>query len=161
MRIFQIFVLSLLFISGKSQVSQNTEFERSKGKWPPPISNFSKYINFKERISVSYIEIPDQGLSIVPGQNDSVKSVFKGKVISVFRFSNVFAVMTNYGDYFITYAYLDSPVVKKGDQVTEGEFLGMLSIPYRQLELMLTDSRDKEFDPYEWFKWPDAKNGKN
>jgi murein DD-endopeptidase MepM/ murein hydrolase activator NlpD len=161
MRLIQTFAFALLLNSGKSQVSQNTEFKQSKGKWPPPISNFSKFINFKERVSASYFEIPHKGLSIVPGQNDSVKSVFKGKVISVFRFSNVFAVMINYGDYFITYAYLDNPVVKKGDQVKEGEFLGLLSSPYRQLELMLTDRRDKEFDPYEWIKWPTVKNGQN
>jgi hypothetical protein len=65
--------------------------------------------------------------------------------------------MTNYGDYFITYAYLDSPAVKKGDQVIEGEFLGFLSSSTRQLELILTDKRDKEFDPFEWIKWPNAK----
>lgn len=161
MRLLQTVIFALLLISGKSQVYQNIEFEQSKGKWPPPISNFAKYINDKERNSGFQFEISHKGLTIVPGQNDSVKSVFKGKVISVFRFSNFLAVMTNYGDYFITYAYLDSPVVKKGDQITEGEFLGLLSSAHGQLELMLTDRKDKEFDPYEWIKWPDAKNVKN
>jgi murein DD-endopeptidase MepM/ murein hydrolase activator NlpD len=160
MRLFTIFVLLLFTISGKSQNAQNTEFEQSKGKWPPPITHYAKYINDEERNSNSD-EIGHKGITIIPNQNDSVRAVFKGKVVLVFPIGNSFTVMTNYGDYFITYVNLDSPNVKKGYQVSEGEFLGLLSNSDRKLELMLTDRRDKEYDPFEWIKWPAAKNGKN
>ena len=159
MRLFQTFAFTLLLISGKAQVSQNIEFEQSKGKWPSPISNFSKYINEEERNSTSS-EIEHKGITIFPNNNDSVKSVFKGKVVLIFPIANSFAIMTNYGDYFITYVNLDSPNVKKGDQIAQGEFLGLLSASNRQLELMLTNRKDQEFDPFEWIKWPANQNGK-
>lgn len=158
MRLFIMSVFLIFSISGKSQVSQNIEFEQSKGKWSPPISDYAKYINDEERNS-GYHEIFHKGLTIFPNQNDSVKAVFKGKVVLVFPIANTFTVMTNYGDYFITYSNLDSPSVKKGNLVSEGQFLGLLSKTARQLELMLTNRRDNEFDPFEWIKWPDPKNG--
>jgi murein DD-endopeptidase MepM/ murein hydrolase activator NlpD len=160
MRFCLMFVFLLFSSSGKSQASQNLEFEQSKGKWPIPISHYAKYINDEERNSTSN-EIGHKGITIIPNQNDSVKAVFKGSVVLVFPIGNSFVVMTNYGDYFITYSNLDSPHVKKGDEVSQGEFLGRLSGSNRQLELMITNRRDKEFDPFEWIKWPDAKNGKN
>ncbi len=160
MRLYTVFAFLLFSISVKSQASQNMEFEQSKGKWPIPISNYAKYINDEERNSTS-TEIGHKHITIIPNQNDSVKAVFKGQVVLVFPIENSFVVMTNYGDYFITYSNLDSPHVKKGDEVSQGEFLGRLSPSNRQLELMLTNRRDKEFDPFEWIKWPAAKNGKN
>ncbi len=160
MRFEIMFVFLFFSTSGKSQASQNIEFEQSKGKWPIPISNYAKYINDEERNSTSN-EIGHKGITIIPNQNDSVKSVFKGSVVLVFPIGNSFVVMTSYGDYFITYSNLDTPHVKKGDKVSQGEFLGRLSPSNRQLELMLTNRQDKEFDPFEWIKWPNAKNGKN
>ena len=93
MRLFQTFAFILLFISGKAQVSQNIEFEQSKGKWPSPISNFSKYINEEERNSTSS-EIGHKGITIFPNNNDSVKAVFKGKVVLIFPIANSFAIIT-------------------------------------------------------------------
>ncbi len=154
MRYFPMFIFLVFSISGKSQITQNQEFEQSKGKWPPPISNFKKFINDKERNAGFHFEVPHKGLTILPDENDSVKAVFKGKVISVFRVGDSFALMTRYGNYFITYVNLDSPGLKKGDMVTQGEFLGLLSRTNRQLELMLTNEKDKELDPFEWIQWP-------
>jgi murein DD-endopeptidase MepM/ murein hydrolase activator NlpD len=156
MRLFTIFVFLLFSLSGKSQVSENTEFEQSKGKWPTPIANFAKYINDEERNSTSN-EIGHKGITFIPNQNDSVKAVFKGRVVLIFPIANSFAVMTNYGDYFITYLNLDSPNVKKGDLIVQGKFLGHLSNSPRQLELVLTNRNDKEFDPYEWINWAATK----
>jgi hypothetical protein len=156
MRLIKISLFLLISFSVKSQTAQNIEFEQSKGKWPPPITNFAKYINDEERNSTSN-EVGHKGITIIPNQNDSVKAVFKGKVVLIFPIANSFAVMTNYGDYFITYVNLDSPKVKKGDRIAQGEYLGHLSNSPGQLELILTNRNDKEFDPFEWIKWPDAK----
>ncbi|HLA59821.1 MAG TPA: peptidoglycan DD-metalloendopeptidase family protein [Puia sp.] len=156
MRLFQTFVFIFFLISGKSQVSQNIEFEQSKGKWPFPILHFTKFINEEQRTS-TVNDFAHKGIIFIPNQIDSVKAVFKGVVITIFPLGDDFVVMTNYGDYFISYVNLDKPTVKKGDLINQGQFLGILSTSPGQLELMLTNRNNKEFDPYEWFNW-DAKH---
>ena len=152
MKLFQTIAFILFLLTGKSQVSQNAEFEQSKGKWPVPVVHFAKYINDEQRNSNSN-EPGHKGLVIVPKQNDSVKAVFKGTVVTIFPIGDAFVLMTSYGDYFISYVNLDKPSVKKGDVINQGQFLGVISHSSGQLELMLTNRNDKEFDPYEWINW--------
>jgi hypothetical protein len=155
MRLFQIFAFTFLLISSKSQVSQNIEFEQSKGKWTFPISKFIAYVKEEGRKSTAN-DFDHKGIIFFTNKDDSVKASFKGKVALIFPVGDCFALMTKYGDYFITYVNLDSPVVKKGDNVSQGQFLGFLVRGYEKLELTITDHNAKEFDPYKWFKWPSS-----
>jgi hypothetical protein len=71
----------------------------------------------------------------------------------MFPVGDSYAFMIKTGDYFITYLNIDHPAFQRGDSVKTGQFLGLLyhdASPY-QLELMLNNKNDKEFDLYEWF----------
>jgi len=157
MRLFQTFVFALLLISGKSQSSQNTEFERSKGEWPFPVSNFIKYIDDGEKKN-GFCHIGSRGITFFSVNTDSVKSVFKGKIISIFHVGDGFAIISRYGDYFIGYSIIDCPTVKKGDFILQGQYLGRTLRDWNQLFLTLHNRNDKEFDPCNWFKWASIEN---
>src|ERR1700733_8876741 len=136
MRLFQTVVFVLLIISGKSQVFQNIEFEQSKGKWGFPISTFIAYKKEEGRMSTTN-DFDHKGIIFFTNKDDSVKATFKGTIALIFSVGDCFALMTKYGDYFITYVNLDSPIVKKGDNVTQGQFLGVLARGYEKLELSI------------------------
>jgi hypothetical protein len=155
MRLFQTIVYMLLLISGKSQVSQNIEFEQSKGKWPFPVSNFTKYKDDGEKKN-GFCQIGSRGITFFTPNVDSVKSVFKGKIISIFPVGDGFAIISNYGDYFINYSIIDSPLVKKGESLEKGQYLGCTLKDCSQLFLTLSNRNGKEYDPYKVTQRPNA-----
>ena len=117
----QVFIISLLILS-KSLFSQNAKdlaFEHSKATWPFPISNFTSFVSEESNNNESN-DIGHKGIIFFSGTADSVKAVFEGKVEIAFPVGEGFAIIVNYGDYFITYINLDSPAVKQGDLFGKG-----------------------------------------
>jgi murein DD-endopeptidase MepM/ murein hydrolase activator NlpD len=159
MRIVLIF--SLLIFS-KSLLSQNrldSAFEQSKASWPFPVSNFTRFSSEESNNSESS-DIGHKGIIFFSGSADSVKAVFKGKVETTFPVAAGFAIIVNYGDYFITYINVASPVVKPGDPILQGQFLGYLPAGNMQIKLVVTTRNNNEYDPYDWFKWTKDKESK-
>ncbi len=147
-----ILLFSASFLIGFAQSKESIEFEKSKGTWPMPISNISKYVierDFNSRLTA--INTPH--IIFTPGQNDSVKAVFKGTVDAVFSVGDYFTINIKYGDYFISYNDIDSPFVKKGDHINAGKYIGSLRKDNRQLEILIFNVHDHLFDPYPWFRW--------
>lgn len=153
MKLFTIFILLLITVPVSAQSIKNIEFEKSKGHWPFPISCFSQYISTEDYSSLCCDDLPMKNIVFFAGKNDSVNAVFKGSVQTVFSIGDCFAVMVRFGDFYITYAYLDSPNVKKGDHITQGQYLGLLTQSCNELELLLSNKNDQLFEPCEWFNW--------
>jgi murein hydrolase activator len=147
-----LITFSISFFVGHAQKKESSEFEKSKGTWPMPFSNVSKYIIEKD-FNSHVIAVNTPHIIFTPSQNDSVKAVFKGDVDAVFSVGDYFAINIKYGDYLISYNNIDSPFVKKGDHITTGKYLGSLRPDNMQLELLIFNSHDHLFDPYPWFKW--------
>jgi murein DD-endopeptidase MepM/ murein hydrolase activator NlpD len=157
----QAFIFTLLILS-KSLFSQNAKdlaFEQSKATWPFPISNFSSFISEESNNNESN-DIGHKGIIFFSGATDSVKAVFEGKVEITFPVSSGFAVIVNYGDYFITYINLDSPAVKRGDLVRQGQWIGNLPRGNKQIKLVITTRNNNEYDPYDWFRWTKEEESK-
>jgi septal ring factor EnvC (AmiA/AmiB activator) len=149
-----VFIFSLLIFSNSllSQAIQDAAFEQSKATWPFPISNFTRF-NSEESSTSESNDIGHKGIIFFSGTPDSVKAVFKGRVETTFPVGAGFAVIVNYGDYFITYVNIDHPAVKPGDFILQGRWLGNLPQANKQIKLLLTTRNNNEYDPYDWFKW--------
>jgi hypothetical protein len=157
----QVFIFSLLILS-KSLFSQNAKdltFEHSKATWPFPISNITSFVSEESNNNESN-DIGHKGIIFFSGKADSVKAVFEGKVEIAFPVGNGFAVIVNYGDYFITYINLDSPAVKPGDLIRQGQWMGNLPSGNKQIKLVITTRNNNEYDPYDWFKWTKEEESK-
>jgi len=72
-------------------------------------------------------------------------------VQSVFNVGDVSAVMIRHGKYFTTYSNLSTVSVSKGQTVKTGQLLGKLG-DLGQLEFVLSDEKDKVFDPERWLR---------
>jgi|SRR5580704_16057461 murein DD-endopeptidase MepM/ murein hydrolase activator NlpD len=148
------FIFSLLILSKSlfSQSARDLTFEHSKATLPFPISNFSSFISEESNNSESN-DIGHKGIIFFSTNIDSVKAVFKGKVEITFPVGSGYAIIVNYGNYFITYFNLDSATVKPGDPILQGQWLGNLPPGNKQIKLVITTRNNKEYDPNEWFKW--------
>jgi hypothetical protein len=157
----KVFIFSLLILS-QSLFSQNAKdltFEHSKATWPFPISNITSFVSEESNNNESN-DIGHKGIIFFSGKADSVKAVFEGKVEIAFPVGNGFAIIVNYGDYFITYINLDSPAVKPGDLIRQGQWMGNLPSGNKQIKLVITTRNNNEYDPYDWFKWTKEEESK-
>jgi Peptidase family M23 len=152
MRLLFIFSLLILSKSLLSQSVQDSAFEQSKATWPFPITNFSRFSSEENNTSESN-DIGHKGIIFFSDTPDSVKAVFKGRVETTFPVGAGFAIIVNYGDYFITYINLDRPAVKPGDPILQGQWLGHLPQANKQIKLVITTRNNREYDPYDWFNW--------
>ncbi len=84
-----------------------------------------------------------------------VKAVFDGIVAATFVVGDQFCVVVRFGNYYIAYFHLVNPIVKKGDAVRKGQYIGELCTDddnVYELQIMLY-SKSKEMNPYQWFAW--------
>ena len=93
----------------------------------------------------------NQGITIESSPGTSVTAVFDGEVQGVFFVGDVSAVMIRHGKYFTTYSNLSSVAVSKGQAVKMGQLLGKLA-DIGQLEFVLSDEKDRLFDPEKWLR---------
>jgi len=156
-----VFIFSLLILSKSllSQSVQDSDFVQSKATWPFPIANFTHFSSEESSTSESN-DIGHKGIIFFSGIPDSVRAVFKGKVETTFPVGAGFAIIINYGDYFITYVNLDRPAVKPGDPIIQGQYLGLLPQANKQIKLVITTRNNNEYDPYDWFKWTKDKESR-
>lgn len=149
-----IFLLvQLLPLLLSAQVDSTTLFERSKKTLSHPLSSFKKLINY-DSIKNKIQGDPIIGNTYYTDKEDSVRSIFEGTVIAVFRIQDEYAVVSKVGIYYITYSGLKMPFVKKGDVVKKHCFLGILARNQDrdcQLELLMSRG-DKYLDPMKWIK---------
>jgi hypothetical protein len=86
-----------------------------------------------------------------------VLAVFGGLVVGVFNIGDVSGIMTQFGDYFITYGYVTKSYVKKGDSIEAGQTIASLDSNSNYwsmgLDKIISDKNDKSFDPEKWFDW--------
>ena len=76
---------------------------------------------------LSKVKIDNLGIDIEVPAGSSARSVFEGKVTSIFRldgFHNV--VIVRHGEYLTVYAGLSDLRVRKGDNVATGQTLGTI-----------------------------------
>src|SRR5450755_3375726 len=138
-------VAKTIFIT-KADVELSDNFEKDKGHLPWPIASGTIAMRFGPHEYIPGIIHNNQGITIESSPGTSVTAVFDGDVQSVFNVGDVSAVMIRHGKYFTTYSNLSTVSVSKGQTVKTGQLLGKLG-DLGQLEFVLSDEKDKVFDP--------------
>jgi len=105
----------------------SSSFEGNKNKLPWPVeSGFiaSKFGKHPHPV-LKNITIENQGIDIQTRKNESVKSVFNGKVATVAFVPGMNSVViVQHGDYYTLYAKLKSVDVKKGQEIKSRDKIG-------------------------------------
>lgn len=149
-------LLAFLFVTFNSfsQKSDTKLFEKTKGNLPFPVCNIYDVSDIRCARFGKKIHDPFNNISFTTDSAAEVRSMHKGKVSGVYVIGNGYAVVTNFGDYFITYYPLVKPKLKKGDTVSYGQPIARISSMDNPREINILISRNTTFiDPYKWFRW--------
>jgi septal ring factor EnvC (AmiA/AmiB activator) len=139
------------FFNTTADIALSGNFEKDKGHLPWPIASGNIAMRFGPLEYIKGIVHNNQGITIESAAGTSVTAVFDGDVQSVFNVGDVSAVMIRHGKYFTTYSNLSSVSVSKGQSVKMGQVLGKLG-DIGQLEFVLSDDKDRLFDPERWLR---------
>ena len=135
----------------RADVALSDNFEKDKGHLPWPIASGTIAMRFGPHEYIKGIVHNNQGITIEAAPNSSITAVFDGQVQNVFNVGDVTAVMIRHGKYFTTYCNLSTVAVSKGEMVKTGQLIGKLA-EIGQLEFVLSDEKDRLFDPEKWLR---------
>jgi hypothetical protein len=157
-----ISILLILFglsfdTTGQSKADSNKIFLNSKGHLSLPLSYFTSVMTENQRYSY-FGGCSGHGIEFYTDRATSpILAVFDGVVIGIFPVGNHSAIMTKFGDYFITYDEVAKSYVKKGDLVEAGQIIASLDSNLNHLGtglgIIISDKNGKCFDPEKWFNW--------
>lgn len=146
--------LLLLSFNSFAQKNDTKLFEKTKGKLPFPVCNMYGVSDIRCARFGKEINDPFNNISFTTDSAAEVRSVHKGKVKAVYVIGSGYAVVTSFGDYFITYYPLAKPRLKKGDTVSPGQPISRISTVENPREINILISKKTTFiDPYQWFRW--------
>ena len=134
-----------------ADVALSDNFEKAKGHLPWPVESGTIAMSFGRHEYLHGLTHDNPGITIETTAGTTVKAVFNGEVQNVFNVSDVVAIMVRHGKYFTTYSNLTGVTVTKGQQVKTGQVLGKVS-EIGQLELIVSDEKDHNFDPERWLR---------
>ena len=135
----------------RADIALSGNFEKDKGHLPWPIASGTIAMRYGPHEYIKGVVHNNQGITIESSPGTSVTAVFDGEVQGVFFVGDVSAVMIRHGKYFTTYSNLSSVAVSKGQAVKMGQLLGKLA-DIGQLEFVLSDEKDRLFDPEKWLR---------
>jgi septal ring factor EnvC (AmiA/AmiB activator) len=135
----------------RADLAMSDNFEKNQRHLPWPVDAGNVSMHYGLQSYVGNIRYNNQGITIDANAGTPVKAVFEGEVQSVFTVGDVTAVMLRHGKYFTTYSNLEAVSVSKGQAVKTGQLLGKIS-DIGQLEFILSDDKDRKFDPERWLR---------
>lgn len=108
-------------------VKLSASFEGNMGKLPWPVQNgrVSNHFGRQAHPVLKGVFVDNLGIDISTIQNEQVKAVFGGKVITVAEVPGMHKiVMVQHGEYFTVYAKLRDVVVKTGEEISVKQIIG-------------------------------------
>jgi len=145
-------IFEQFFTVSFAQKSQNSQFEKSKGKLPFPVCTVYRH----NAISCKKCDIIPSPYSITFSTDSAaeVRAIYDGIIVRIFSLEDDYAVVTKFGDYYITYYPLTDPVLKRGDLVLCGQPISRIGSSDDAPVVNIVMSKTTTFiDPYRWFKW--------
>lgn len=139
--------------SEKLLLSGNFAANAKKLPWPVARGEIVSHFGKQAHPVLKGVTVENLGVDIVTMKEESVRSVFAGKVVtiaSVPGLNNV--VMIQHGEYYTVYARLKSVQVKNGQEVAAKEPLGLVSTDkdgQSQLQFQIWKNNEK-LDPEMW-----------
>jgi murein hydrolase activator len=134
-----------------ADIALSGNFEKDKGHLPWPIASGTIAMRYGPHEYIKGIVHNNQGITIEAAANSSITAVFDGQIQNVFNVGDVTAVMIRHGKYFTTYSNLSTVSVTKGEMVKTGQLIGKLA-DIGQLEFIISDEKDRLFDPEKWLR---------
>jgi len=113
------FLLSFNGVAVFGQKDSSKIFEDSKGTWNYPVSKCYEVFAHSGGLDSGDI---GKGASFFTDSVCGVNAVFGGRVETIMKDDN-YTVMIEYGKYFILYAGLTRPILKRGDIVKAGQII--------------------------------------
>jgi hypothetical protein len=157
--IFGFLMLLAIWSGAKAQSrgDSNKIFLSSKGHWSLPLSYITSVMTENQRYAY-FGGCSGPGIEFYTDRPTSpVLAVFGSVVIGVFIVGDESAIMTRFGNYFITYVDITKSYVKKGDRIEAGQSIASLDSNSNHwgmgLGIIISDKNDKNFDPENWFDW--------
>jgi hypothetical protein len=156
MRIVKIILTLIMFASivpySFSQKAETWQFEKIKGKLPFPVCSVYGFSDLK--CNKGPICTPRKNITFITDSAAEVRAIHNGQVCAVYNIEKEYAVVTRFGDYYITYYPLTKTKLKKGDTIINGQPLAKISSADNAREINILMSKNTKFiDPYKWFKW--------
>ncbi len=106
-------------------LSDNFAGNRSKLTWPVASGFISRGFGKQPHPVLKKVIWENKGVNIQTNEDESVRSVFDGKVSAVLEVPGLNnAVLVNHGDYFTVYANLKEVIVKPGQSLKHKDQLG-------------------------------------
>jgi murein hydrolase activator len=150
-----IYLLMISSLSVLGQMDSAKLFESSKGKWPTPVSRFFKIYeneNLKHFASNQF----DSTLRIITDSSYQVKAVHDATVTAIIEVDGEYTVLTNFGNYYISYSRLTRPNLVKGEYIKAGQQLGQVMKDWTEnnytLEIALSKGT-KQLNAEDWIDW--------
>jgi murein hydrolase activator len=133
----------------------SASFASNLGKLPWPLERgvISETFGVHQHPVLKNVKTKNNGLNINTSENEDVRAVFKGKVVSVAMISSSnIAVIIKHGEYFTVYSNLDKVYVKQGDDVDTKQLIGKVHTSLKgKTELNFQVWKGKEIqDPSKW-----------
>lgn len=111
----------------EKELSQNFSANQKKFPWPVERGSISQGFGKNKHQVFENIETNNNGIDIISARSSKARSVFKGKVAAIIVLpGDKYAVLVKHGEYYTMYSNLDVVSVKKGDEVTTKEELGII-----------------------------------
>ena len=132
-------------------VAMTGNIEKRKGHLPWPVSSGTVSMRFGLYEVLKGINHNSIGITIETTPGVPVTAVFGGYVYSIFTVYDRPVVMIRHGKFFTTYSNLTAVGVCKDEPVTTGQILGTVA-ENGQLDFIISDKKDKYFDPEKWLK---------
>lgn len=136
----------------------SSDFEKNKGRLPAPISGTYLLVGKYGTHSVEGmkdVQMSNLGIDLQGESGAQARSVFNGTVSAVFQQGQgEIGILVRHGSYISVYCNLSNVFVKKGDAVTTGQSLGVVSknnVGNCLLHFQLHKESVK-LNPQEWLK---------
>lgn len=154
-RLLSTYILIVISQLCFGQIDSTKIFESSKGKWPLPIRKYLKIYDNEDLKRFTSNQF-DSTLRIITDSSYQVKAVHDGTVTAVIEIEGEYTVLTNFGDYFISYSRLSNPNLIRGEFIKVGQQLGQIIKHWTEetytLEITLSKGT-KELSAERWFAW--------
>ena len=153
-------ILAQLSNSGEEAVNKTSEWELSiefknkKGElsWPVDNSIVTSSYGRQRHENLKDVYIHNNGIDIFTANGAKVRSVYKGKVVSIINISGAGKmVIIKHGQYYSVYSGLKDCLAEKGDMVRAGQTIGSLPQSETNLHFEIWDEK-KTMDPQKWLR---------
>ena len=136
-------------------VALNAGFEHNRGSLPWPVDRGWVMMKYGTNTLPSGSIIENTSITISSDIGSNVKAVFDGVVSAIAQVDGMTVVIIQHGRYFTSYSNLSGVTVKKGQDISTGQFLGKVSANFDgggSIDFFISNEKNAYYDPEKWLR---------